>query len=312
MRRAVNLGVFAGAALAAFLVATWFPHPSSEKLFYTLVALVISYGFFRAIVEPLVGRRLKDNKARYGFRKSIAIVCWTVFGIVTLRIWIINPQALLVAYGLVGAGVAVALQDLFRNFVGGIIIYVTNVYRAGDRVEINHEYGDVIDVGLMYTTFMEIKEWVGGDQATGRLCVIPNGHILSYTIHNYTKEHSFIWDELMIPITYDSDFVRARECITRVLKEETEKLSGDAVRQMAHMEQKYYFSRREVEPMVFLTLTDNWVQLNVRYITSVRERRFMHNAVSEGILKALRKEKKVKIASQTVSVVGFPDVRLKK
>lgn len=157
------------------------------------------------LLEGLVSKQIKDSKSRYSFRKTTQLLFFLVSFIIVLRVWIPNPQALLVAYGLIAAGVAVALQDVFKNFAGALSILLSGIYRVGDRVEINGKYGDVIDIGPFYTTLIELREWVDGDQTTGRILFLPNGQVLSYTVHNYTKEHNFIWDEIALPITYDSD-----------------------------------------------------------------------------------------------------------
>jgi small-conductance mechanosensitive channel len=61
---------------------------------------------------------------------------------------------------------------------------------------------------MLYTTILEIDEWVAGDQPTGRLSMIPNSYVLSNITNNYTKDFNFIWDEIAIPILYSSDWRR--------------------------------------------------------------------------------------------------------
>ena len=104
------------------------------------------------------------------------------------------------------AGAAVDLQDVFKNFAGSIIIFVTGTYHVGDRIEVNSKIGDVIDIRIFYTTMMETNEWVRGDQTAGCLSNFQNGLVLSGIVNNYTGDHPHIRDELSIPITYDSDW----------------------------------------------------------------------------------------------------------
>ncbi len=202
-----------------------------------------------------------------------------------------------------GAGIAIALQDLFKNFVGGLTIFLTSIYRIGDRVEIDSRFGDVIDIGMMYTTLLEIREWVDGDQATGRLSMMPNGVVLSKSVINYTKDHSFIWDEITLPLTYDSDWRKAAKDFEDIARKETERYVADAEKQMAAIMQKYYFSARAVEPSVFVTVTDNWIALSVRYITDARHRR----EIKSGLYKLIKayieaSDGKIVIASESLTV----------
>ena len=227
-----------------------------------------------------------------------------------LRIWLPNAQALLVSYGLIAAGVAISLQDFFKNIVGGIIVFVGGVYRVGDRIEVNGKFGDVIDIGILYTSLLEMREWVKGDQATGRIVTIPNGYVLSSNINNYTRDHSFIWDEIMLPITYKSNWKKAIKLIREIVTKETMELTKKAEKEISALENKYYVSKRNVEPDVFLLPTDNWIAFHIRYITEVRERRILHNKLVKLILEKIQKEPDITIASTTMAIVEFPKITL--
>ena len=232
--------------------------------------------------------------------------------IVFVAIWIVETQNILIAFGLIGAAVAFALQDIFKNFIGGIMIFLNGIYRVGDRVEINEKFGDVIDISLFYTTLMETREWVSGDQVTGRLTTVPNGLVLNGTIQNYTRDFDFIWDEITVPITYDSDWKEASEKILEIVTKETIDVSENAQKIMEKIEGKYYFTKRSLQPAIFLTLTDNWITFGIRYVTEVRQRRILHDKLSRLILSEIENSQKIKIASATMNITGFPPIKLEK
>lgn len=135
-----------------------YPNTYLQKGFYSFLALTIIYFIFRVVFEELVAKGIKQAKTKYSFKKTISILYIVSFLFILVRIWVEHTQTLLVSYGLIAAGIAVALQDFFKNFAGGVIIFVTGMYRVGDRIEINEKYGDVIDIGILYTTFMEARE----------------------------------------------------------------------------------------------------------------------------------------------------------
>jgi len=298
-------------AAVLWIVNQSFPNIDLQKAFYTAVALAIVHLVFKHLFEDLVIKRIKASKARYSFKKTVSILYLVFLVAVVINIWVDSTQNLLVSYGIIAAGLAVSLQDLFKNFVGGIIIFVTGIYRVGDRIEINSKRGDVIDIDILYTTLMEMGEWMSGDQATGRLIVIPNGFILSGHVSNYTKDHDFLWDDISIPITYDSDWKEAVNKILAVVRKETDKVAEGAAQNLSKLEEKYYLPRRVVEPAVFITLTDNWINFNVRYITVVRDRRMMRNRLSRLILEMIENSDDIKLASTTIDIVGFPEANLK-
>ncbi|KYK25594.1 MAG: mechanosensitive ion channel protein MscS [Candidatus Proteinoplasmatales archaeon SG8-5] len=282
------------------------------KGYQTLVAIAIVYLIFKIIFEGTFVRSVRDYRSRYAFKKAVSVLYFAGCLIVLVSIWLENTQNLLVAYGLIGAGIAIALQDFFKNFVGGILILVNKIYSVGDRIDINNRTGDVIDIGVFYTTLMEIKEWVAGDQATGRLTVIPNGFVLSGTVSNYTKDHNFIWDEISIPITYDSDWKLAQQLFMDIATKETVEIVKNAEEGISRLKDKYYSIQiRNLEPQVFITPTDNWITVDIRYVTKVYNRRDLKTLLSQHILEAVEKSDKIKIASATFDIVAFPEVRIK-
>jgi len=232
------------------------------KGFYTSFALTIIYIIFRVFLEELIVKRLKQTKMKYSFKKTISILYVLVFLFAVVAIWIEQTETILISYGLIGAGIAVSLQDVFKNFAGGITIFSSGMYRVGDRVEINGKTGDIIDIGVLYTTVMEIGEWVDGNQATGRLSFIPNSNVLSSNVNNFTKDHNFIWDEISLPITYDSDWKKANKIIFDIVNKETAIIADQADKEITKLGEKYYLSKKPVEPVIFFTITDNWLNFN--------------------------------------------------
>ncbi len=300
------------AFLAALIWALNYVHPDVylQRAFYTAVVVALIHLLFKHVFEDVLIKRITVSKTRYSFKKTVSIVYLVVLVAVVINIWVADTRSLLISYGIVAAGIAVALQDLFKNFVGGVIIFVTGIYRVGDRVEINSRKGDVIDIDILYTTLMEMGEWMSGDQPTGRLTIIPNGYILSGSVNNYTKDHTFLWNEISVPITYDSDWKEAVAIILSVVRRETEEVGKEAEKSLSSLEEKYYLPRKVVEPAVFITLTDNWINFNIRYMTAVRERRMTKNKLSRLILDEIEKSDEIRLASATIDIIGFPEVRL--
>ena len=168
----------------------------------------------------------------------------------------------------------------------------------------------MLDIGILYTTILEIKDWISGDQATGRLLTIPNGLVLSNDVKNYTKDHDFIWDEIHIPIAYSEDWKTAHKNILEIVTRETKLIAEKAEKEISTLEEKYYFDKRSVEPAIYLTSTDNWISFYIRYPTEVRNRRFIRDKITRLVLEELERLK-IKIASTTLDIVGFPDVNMK-
>jgi small-conductance mechanosensitive channel len=297
--------------LFAFVNFFVYPDALLEKAIYTFAALGIIYLIYEILLEESVLKKIKVSTTRYSLKKTLSILSLASYAVALLIIWIAETQYILLSLGLIGAAIAFALQDIFKNFAGGIMIFLNGIYHVGDRIEFNQKFGDVIDVGMLYTTLLETREWVSGDQVTGRLTIVPNGGVLTGTVQNYTRDFDFIWDELTIPITYDSDWREANTVILEIVKTETKEIVEKAEKIMGELEGKYYFQKRSIEPSIFLTLTDNWISFGIRYVTEVRSRRTLHDRLSRIILSELEKSDKIKIASATINITGFPAVRLR-
>lgn len=304
--------VFLLVALSAALGWASFLHHNIylSKSFYSAIAITIIYFIFKVLFEEVVARRIPTSLTRYSFRRVILMLYLLVFLAIALAIWVQDTQTLIVSYGLVAAGVAFALQDVFKSIAGGILIFVRGIYDIGDRIEINGKYGDVIDIGMMYTTLLELREWVPGDQPTGRITLIQNSHVISYPVNNYTKEHPYIWDEIHVPITYDSDWRKAEESILRIVAQETRDVTIASETSISMLADRYYLPQRSEVPNIYMTLTDNWIGFHVRFITEVRGRRALRSKLSRLILEDIEKSGgKVRIASSTmvVTVRGTSD-----
>ena len=268
--------------------------------FLTSVSITFLYLVLKFLIEELLVGKLKDYKTRYTVKKTTSILFLLLVTVFVIGIWIENTQAILVAYGLIAAGIAISLQDFFKGFTGGILILANNLYRVGDRIEVGGTYGDVMDIGILYTTLMETRGWVKGDQASGRIISMPNSLVLSNSVMNYTKDHSFLWEEITIPVTFDSNWESIIEPILLSVREYTSGLTRQASKEIAKIGEKYYLPKRDVEPAVYVTFDESFIKISVRYVTEAKKRRFHADNLYRLILKEASAHKDVKIAQTQI------------
>lgn len=288
----------------------WLQNAQLTKVIITIIVLVIIYMVFRQILNDKYILKIIDSQRRYYLSKSFYFIYILVNFLAFWVIWVEDLQSLVLGFGLVAAAFTLSMQDVAKNFAGGLNIFINRIYRVGDRIEIGSKKGDVIDIDIFYTTIMETNEWVSADLPTGRLSIIPNSLVLSNITNNYTKDFEFLWDEISFPITYTSDWVAAKKLIFEVMSQETSTVEELATKGISHMERKYFLSSSAMNADVFVRLTDNWIELTARYVTPVRQRRTVRSRISEKILEGIEKAENIKIASETVDIVGFPEVNL--
>jgi small-conductance mechanosensitive channel len=298
----IVLCVFVTITVALFISDHLFPSPLLAQLFTTLLWITGIFFILSILLDGLIRRKITDSRSRYTATKLISIIELVLILATIALIWVNDIQALMVFFGIIGAGIAIALQDLFKNFGGSLTILLTGTYSVGDRIEIDGRYGDVMDIGIMNTTMMEIRGWVAGDQATGRLIIIPNGKILTESVQNFTRDHSFLWDEIQIPVTNDSDWKRAVTILTSIVEAETSGISQIAEKEIERIGEKFFLPKKDISPAVYITQTDNWILLSVRFVTYARERREVRSRLNRLIIEAFEEEQNIEIASESMTV----------
>jgi small-conductance mechanosensitive channel len=309
-KRWLTLGFLILAAISLWILNHEYPDIYLQKGIGTFISWSIIYFIFKIILQDRI-QAIADFERRYFLNRTLSITYYVVAFIVAMTVWVQNIQTMVVGAGLMAIGITISLQEVAKNFVGGLNILINKTYEVGDRIEINSKKGDVIDIGIFYTTILEIDEWLSGDQPTGRLSIIPNSYVLSNITNNYTKDFKFLWDEITIPITYDSDWRAAMELILGVINKETGMLIKQATEAFPQLERKYFFSRGSTEPAIFIKLTSNWIELYARFVTEPKQRRIIRSRLSTHILEEIQKSDKIKIASTTIDIVGFPQLTLK-
>jgi small-conductance mechanosensitive channel len=305
-RKFFVLFTFIIAAGLAYLTSVWFDQAGIERLFTSLVSVSVLYAVFSIGVEEFFARRLSDSKTRYSFRKAVSLVLILLILVVLLRIWIPNPQALLVAYGVVAAGLAVALQDLVKNLAGSLSIFLGGIFKVGNRIEINGVVGDVIDIGLFNTTLLEIQNWIDADQATGRIVSVPNGAVLNQPIKNYTKLHQYLWDEITVVVTSESNWSEAMNMLGTIGKEHTTEFIDKADTSLSNLERYYYVEGHVLNPNVYVKPSQNGYALTLRYVVDAWQRRSTCSNIWGHTIRAFDEHDQIFIAPTSISIPEYP------
>jgi small-conductance mechanosensitive channel len=252
--------------------------------------------------QKFISSRTSDPKQDYRKQRLLSTIVVVVGGAVIIGLWSRLFQHTSTFLGLIGAGLAVALREPLLSIAGRIAIFVGRMYTAGDRIEINKMSGDVIDVGFFYTRMMEIGNWISGDQYSGRIIQFANAQVFGASVFNYTRNFAYIWDEIKFPLTYASNIQAATEMLKKVGGEYTRQFMAGAEPQIANMQRVFSVQRFEVDPTVFLKVTDNWVELTLRYLVDPKKRRAASSFIFSEVFRQIRQRKDIEIGSSTMSL----------
>jgi small-conductance mechanosensitive channel len=286
--------------------------PLVGQLVATAVGLVL-IGLLVQRVQRWIGQRISDRRRLSNVKQAVKFVGYLAAAALVLTIFSGRLPGLTVTLGVAGAGIAFALQEVIASVAGWIAISFGQFYIVGDRVQLGGIRGDVIHIGVLRTSLMEIGEWVKADQYNGRIVRISNSFVFKEPVFNYQEEISFMWDEIAIPVRYGSDHRLAREIMLRAADAVVGPTVAAVAEEWEAMQQKYPLEHASVEPRVFLIANDNWMQVALRYPVDVKRRRTIHDELFMHVLDAIAEtEGRVALASATFEVVGAPtlDVRL--
>ncbi len=284
----------------------WLVHPVVLRLALTAVVLIAVFVLTR-LAQRLVKRSIHDKDARYRARKATSFVAYALAILVVAMSYSDRLGSMTIALGVVGASLAFALQEVISSVAGWLALSIGSFYRPGDRVQLGGVKGDVIDVGMLRTTLMEVGQWVNADLYNGRIVRVANSFVFKEPVVNYSADFPFLWDEIVFPVRYGSDWAYTREVLQSVAQE----LVGDYARQSTlawkDVVMKYRIEDAKVEPVVTLQADQNWIEFTLRYIVDYRKRRSTRDALFTRILQEVdRSQGRINIATAGFEVLGAP------
>ncbi len=271
---------------------------SQTKILYSIIIILVLWSIRYAILK-IVWRFTEDPKSRYTWRRSLSFIGGLLTVILIGSVWIKAIGEFGTFLGLFTAGVAIAMKDPLTNIAGWIFILARKPFSLGDRIQIGDHAGDVIDLRLFQFTLLEIGNWVDADQSTGRIIHIPNGSVFTTTQANYSAGFQFIWNEMPVLVTFESQWRLARDILQKIVSEHAENLSADAEKKIIEASKKYMIFYQYLTPIVYTSVEDSGILLTMRYICDPRKRRITEHEIWEDVLKAFSRNKDIEFAYPT-------------
>jgi small-conductance mechanosensitive channel len=256
--------------------------------------------------SALIRRRPVSPQEKYGWRTNLGLLTTLAALIAIAGLWAHLLPNKGTFFGLIGAGLAFALKEPLLSIAGRLSIWFGHLYRVGDRIEFESMAGDVIGIGVFYTRMLEIGNWIHGDQATGRIVQFPNASVYQHPVYNYTQNFSYIWDELMLPVTYASDVAAATEILTQTGEEYTRDFLKPAAAEIDKLRSDYLLPDLTLEPKVYTRVTSNYVELTMRYLVEPRKRRAANSWLFSKIFERVQSNINIGISSETYDLTVHP------
>jgi len=280
-----------------------------------LAGLIVLRMLLEWLIRAIIPARRRERRS-FWVRQAANLLSAALFVLSMLSIWFDDPGRLATGIGLVSAGLAFALQKVVTSFAGYFIIIRSRVFTVGDRITMGGVRGDVIALGFLQTTLMEMGDptpgaaavWVHGRQYTGRIVTITNDKIFEEPVFNSTRDFPFIWEEIIIPVTYATDRKRAEAILLAAADSATSAIQKDAEPYRRGLNEAYHLELESLAPHVFLRITDNWLELSLRFVVRDQSSRETKDQISRRILEEFDASG-IGIASTTIDIVAFPPLR---
>ena len=273
------------------------------------------------LVARVMQRGVENENLRFWTRQAINLVFGLLFLLGLLSIWFDDPTRLATGLGLVTAGLAFALQKVITAVAGYFVILRGDTFNVGDRITMGGVRGDVIKLGFIKTTIMEMgqppavqnanpAQWVMSRQYTGRVVTVTNDKVFEDPIYNYTRDFPYLWEEMTLPIAYRDDRQEAERVLLDAANRHTVAVKDMPRQALESMKAKYFVRDVDLEPRVYWRITDNWLELTVRFLTGVYGAREMKDTMSREILAELD-QAGIGIASATYEITGLPELQIR-
>ena len=293
-------------------LTNWFHEPLAERLLAILIgiAVILIISFF---IKRALKRTIKSNDNKYKARKAVNIFAYLFIVSIMLFVYSDKLGNIGVALGVAGAGIAFALQEVIISIAGWFSIMIGGIVGVGQRIKVGDVKGDIIDIGVLNTTVMEIGDWVEGDLYNGRIVTIANSFVFKEKVHNYSAEYPFLWDEIIVPLRTESDYSLARKVFTKVLNEVCGEYASNSEKQWGKLTDKYRVEEAQIQPMVTLQFDENWTSFTLRYIVDYKKRRSTKDIIYTRLLEEISKyDDIIMIATSTLEITNVVKKNSKK
>lgn len=265
----------------------------------------------RKLIRSNLNRYVKDHHNVYLGKKAVNVVGYLLIALLITLVFRQRLETLTVVFGIAGVGITLALQEVIVSIAGWSVIIFTEIFKTGDRVMMGEIKGDVIDVGVLRTTIMEIGGWVNGDLYNGRIVRVANSFVFKSPVYNYSADFPFLWDDIKVPIQYGSNYTLTREILYEVANEVVGDYSREAEEHWDIMLRKFLIEDASTYPMVTMIANDNWVEFTLRYVVDYKKRLGTKDQLFTKILEKIENSSnQIKLASQTFALTDMPSLEI--
>jgi small-conductance mechanosensitive channel len=263
-----------------------------------LLLVIAGYLAYRVLARR-IGDQVADAERRHLYRKRVRYAVGVMVLTALIVMFIDRIRELGTLLGFVGAGVAIALREYLASVLAWFYILTQRNIALGSRLEVGSARGDVIDIGLFKLTLVEVRGDGLGEQSSGRVVTVPNYKVLMEPVYLLSGAAPYVWDEMDFLVTHESDWERARDLIEQIGREVTAPQQSEVDSGFRRLGDRYAFRPGITTPIVYVSVAESGIDLKLRYLTHVRQRRTTRDQISRRVLRLLRTDSAIQLAYPT-------------
>lgn len=280
--------------------------PSITVQIAETIGIIFVLWLVRFFAVRILQRNAESKKVIYKWKKNITYIVFSIGVLILAQVWFSALGQLGTFLGLLSAGIAIALKDPVTDMAGWLFLMWRKPFEVGDRIQVGNSKGDVIDLRVFKFTMLEIGNWVDADQSTGRVIHIPNHKIFSEDIANYTSDFEWVWNEMGVLVTFESDWKKAKKILQEIADEVCKEFVEQAREEVKKAEKSYLIRYQYLTPIVYTGVKDSGINLTIRYLINPRMSRSISQKLWETILERIEEHDNIDFAYPTIRYYNNP------
>jgi small-conductance mechanosensitive channel len=277
-----------------------------ESFLAHLALLLLGIGIVMGISEiwrKATFRYVRDSVRRHQLLLLRRFVTAFLLAVVLLIGFVSEFGSLATFAGFLTAGIAVALQTVILSVAAYFFLLGRHGIRVGDRISVSGVTGDVIDVGLVRLSLMELTGAGSDVHPTGRLMVVSNSVLFSGTLFKQIPGTAYAWHELHIKLQSGGDFAMAEKKMLEAVNSIYSLYRDSLEQQQQALEGLMAVTAAVPSPESSLQLVENGLDLIVRYPVLLHQETEIDNKMAVKVMEIINGDPELKAA------VGSPTIR---
>ena len=270
-----------------------------SKLIFSFV-LIITLILLKKLIHQVIRKQIKSNKTIYKWKRTSNSVLMLLGLLILGFLWFSSLGSFTAFIGLVTAALAFALRDIVTDLAGYVFVMIRRPFQVSDRIQIGETKGDVLQIEWFQITLLEVGNWVNQDQSTGRIIYMPIGQVLTQTIFNYTAGFDWIWNEISVLMTFESNWEKAKKIILDIIAKQDLEMNQNIEKKLKKAMQHHLIEYSNIKPIVYTNTTDSGINLTVRYLCPPKMRRISEHNFWESLLKTFGTNESLSMAYPTI------------